>query len=100
MKTLALAAAAIGLAATPAFANPARLPAAKVSAAGLDLASPEGQTMLDQRIERAAKQVCGINDIRTGTRLRSTEARKCYDQAQASARRQVASIMDKQRRGG
>ena len=100
MKTIALAAAAIGLVATPAFAGTAELPTAKVSVAGLDLDSPEGQKMLDQRIDRAAKSVCRVSDIRTGTRLKSAEARDCYTKAKASAKRQVAAMMDDQRLGG
>ncbi|QFT76395.1 UrcA family protein [Erythrobacter sp. THAF29] len=102
MKTLALAAATAALAATatPALAGPAEYPVEKVSVAGLDLDSPEGQKMLDQRINRAAKKVCRVADIRTGTRLRSSEVSKCYAKAKASAKSQVASILAERRLGG
>lgn len=102
MKTLALALATTGLAitASPALAGPAQFPVETVSVAGLDLDSPEGQKMLDQRISRAAKKVCRVSDIRTGTRLRSPEVMDCYAKAKASARKQVAAIVEERRRGG
>ena len=100
MKTLALAAAAIGLMATPALASPDKAPSANVSFAGLDLATPEGQKELDARINSAARSICQIDKIRTGTRLKSSEARECYAKARASAKKQVASAIADQRRGG
>lgn len=102
MKTLAIAAASLGLAftATPALAGPAELPTQKVSIAGIDLATPEGQAMLDQRIERAAREVCGVDEVRTGTLIRSNESTECLAKARASAQQQVASIVEDQRRGG
>ena len=102
MKNFALATAALGLAvtATPAFAGPVDVPVAKVSTAGLDLASTEGQEILDQRIKRAAKKVCRVSDVHTGSRLQSAEVRKCYQKARASAKQQVAAIMEDQRLGG
>ena len=102
MKTLAFVTATIGLAftASPAFAGPADLPTESVSTAGLDLNTAEGQRMLDERIERAAREVCQVDYVRTGTRIRSTEARKCVAKARASAQRQMATIAESQRRGG
>ncbi|MEL7187953.1 MAG: UrcA family protein [Pseudomonadota bacterium] len=102
MKTFALAAATFGLAisATPALAGPGQGETMKISTAGLDLATPEGQKMLDQRIERAAKSVCKVGDVRTGTRFKSREAKECLTKARASAKRQVATIIEERRRGG
>lgn len=106
MKTFALAAATLGLAvtATPAFAGPidvrAEVPVEKVSLKGLDLESSEGQKMLDQRIYRAAKSVCQVHQAQTGTRLGGTQARACVAKARASAKRQVASVMESTRMGG
>lgn len=102
MKTLAIAAATIGLAftATPALAGPDELPREEVSVAGLDLATPEGQRMLEQRIDRAAREVCQVDSIRTGTRIRSHAAQTCLAKARASAQQQVATIIEDQRRGG
>ena len=102
MKTFALAAATLGLVATttPAFAERNEARTAHVSIADINLETPQGQKVLDQRINRAAKDVCRVTDIRTGTRLRSPEVRDCYDKARASAKQQVATIMEDQRRGG
>lgn len=102
MKTLALATATIGLAftATPAFADTDGLRSQEISFAGLDLETVEGQQMLDQRIERAARSVCGFDEQRVGTRIRANDARACLSKARASAKRQVAMIIEDQRRGG
>lgn len=102
MKVLALATASIGLAlsASPALAGPEDLPTQVISTAGLDLDTPEGQQMLDERINRAARQVCQIDEMPTGTRIRSMAARDCLAKATASAKRQVATIVENERRGG
>ncbi|MEL6528432.1 MAG: UrcA family protein [Pseudomonadota bacterium] len=100
MKTIALAAAAFSLVATPAFASQEKAPSTSVSFAGLNLATPEGQEALDARIDSAARSLCQIDGIRTGTRLKSSEARKCYAKARASAKKQVASAIEDQRLGG
>lgn len=102
MKTIALAVAALGLAATasPAFAGGYDVQSVKVSTAGLDLATPEGQEMLDRRIARAAKEVCQLDEAPVGTRIRSAASRECYVKARASAERQMASLIEDQRRGG
>ena len=100
MKTFALAAATIGLAVTaaPAFADDR--PTMNVSLKGLDLDTAEGQKMLDTRIDRAAREVCGYDKVRTGTRMRSTAVQDCYEKARASAKQQVAAIVEQRRRGG
>lgn len=102
MKTLALASAAFGLVftATPAFAGSDGYRTQEVSFAGLDLATVEGQRMLDQRVERAARAVCGYDELGVGTRIRSNESRECLVKARASAKQQVATIIEDQRRGG
>ncbi|WP_337661279.1 UrcA family protein [Erythrobacter sp. Alg231-14] len=102
MKTIALATATIGLVftATPALAGPEDLPTESVSTAGLDLNTVEGQRMLDERIERAAREVCHVDYVRTGTRIRSSAARECVAKARASAKSQLAAIEENQRRGG
>jgi UrcA family protein len=102
MKTLALATAAFGLALTaaPALAGAGELPTKVVEIAGLDLDTTEGQRMLDQRIERAARDVCRYDEERVGTRIRSNESRACLAKARAGAQQQVATIIENQRRGG
>lgn len=100
MKTLAFAAAAIGMVASPAFAGSDKAPTASVSIVGLDLATPEGQKMLDARINAAARNLCHVDRIRTGTRLKSSDSRACYQKARASAKQQVATAIADQRLGG
>lgn len=102
MKVLAITAATIGLAvsATPAFAGDSELPTQVISTDGLDLDTAEGQRLLDERINRAAREVCQIDQTRTGTRIRSMAARDCLAKATASAKRQVAAMAATEQRGG
>ena len=60
----------------------------------LNLSSPKGQKILERRLERAAQDVCEINSVETGTRLRSTEAIACLKQARAASRTRMAAIID------
>lgn len=100
MKTLALVAAGIGLVASPAFAGVENAPSTLVTYADLNLASPEGQKALDARIDSAARKICQVDQVRTGTRLISPEARACYAKARASAKQQVASAITNHQLGG
>ncbi len=56
----------------------------------LDLASSQGQRQLERRIQRAARTVCGMDEIATGTRLASRESSRCYNQALRDTREQTA----------
>ena len=102
MKTLAITAAAIGLAitATPALAQPEERATMRVSTAGLDLNTLEGQRILEGRIDRAARQVCAVDRISIGTRVVSSAKRDCVAKARASAEQQMATLIEDQRRGG
>ncbi len=71
-----------------------------VSYDGLDLATDKGQKLLEQRVEIAARRVCGLNDARTGTRLRPAGTYTCMAKARANARSQVAALIAEIRRGG
>ncbi len=99
--TLAIAAASVGFTglAAPAMAGTEIKTSETVSYAGLDLNTIEGQKMLEQRVESAARRVCGYNEARTNTRLRG-DAKSCLVKARASARQQAAAIIEDQRRGG
>lgn len=101
-KIFALAITSFGLSAiaAPAIAGSSDKPTRIVSAAGLDLASPQGQSVLDHRIENAAREVCNYRRMRTGTRTPDLQARQCLDQAAQNARNQVATIIGNQERGG
>lgn len=100
MKTLLLATATLGLIATPALAGESEVRTDSFSINDLNLDTAEGQKVLDRRINRAAKNVCRVADINTGTRLKSQEVQNCYARAKASARDQVAALYDARQLGG
>ena len=54
-----------------------------VSTQGLDLASPAGQALLQQRIETASRKVCGLYE--SGASSISTSYRECHEAAVADA---------------
>jgi UrcA family protein len=102
-KTLTHAFAALGLAGaaiSPAFAAEPGVMTINVITADLDLATAKGQKTLDQRVEKAARTVCRIADVRTGTRVMSNDARACLAKARSDARQQVAALVQEQQRGG
>lgn len=97
LATLALAGAAISPALAAGAADPMTL---KISTADINLATAQGQRMLDQRIEKAARSVCRVADHKTGTRIMNHEARACLAKARAEARQQVAALNQIAQRGG
>jgi UrcA family protein len=107
-KTITHALAAAGLAAaaaTPSLAaatsgEPATRMTLTVSAADLDLATPEGQRKLDNRVEKAVRTVCRITNQTTGTRIISRDALACLAKARRDARAQVAALKSEVQRGG
>lgn len=97
MKIIATIAAAAGLAiAAPAIAGES----ITVEYKDLDLTTKAGQQTLDNRLDSAAKQVCGMNEQRTGTRIASRSARECYDSAKTQLNDQIAALVAKEARGG
>jgi UrcA family protein len=95
-KTLAtLAAAGLALTATAAQAENVN-----VTYSDLNLSTVAGQKELSQRIERAARSVCGVDAPRTGSRLPDSAARSCFEMAKARAGEQVAARVDEQAMGG
>ncbi|MFZ1743290.1 MAG: UrcA family protein [Pontixanthobacter sp.] len=97
MKKSLIALTAIGsmIATTPAFAGEAQ-----IKYNDLNLASAEGQQTLERRIDKAAREVCGVSRQRTGTRIPSGRAQQCYQDAKKQAALQVASLIGEQRLGG
>ncbi len=89
-STLALAGTA-----APAFAE-----AMVVQYSDLDLGLAADQKILKQRIDRAARKICGLDRGTTGTRLKSADATKCYREAKAKASAQFAVLVDAKRQGG
>ena len=82
-----LAAAAILAPASALAAERADAPSAHISFADLNLANPEGQTVLKGRVRRAAETMC--IDNRVSDLVRRAAARGCYKAAIASAEPQL-----------
>lgn len=101
MRKSVLTAAALGLvfAAAPAIANDDKN-TMTVSTKGIDLGTPEGQAMLERRVDKAARQICQLDGSATGTRLVRRGARDCYNKARASAKQQMVAAIAKKKRGG
>ena len=97
MKPILCMALAIGLAlpAAPALADEVA-----VKYDDLALSTPAGQRELDRRILVAARKACRADITNTGTRISSTEARRCVEQAQRQVKQQVAALIEQQRLGG
>lgn len=86
----ALAIASIALAA-PAFANTTNMQRQIVRYGDLDLASDAGRAVLDTRLTRAARSVCGVNDATDlGSKM---SASACYKRSISAARDNVANAM-------
>ncbi len=98
---LALALAATGLTLSPAMASAApQQRSASVSYSDLDLTTEQGVAELERRIDRAARSVCGLDETALGTRVRSREARECYDAAKRSYEETLAGLIREEQRGG
>jgi UrcA family protein len=89
------AAAGVLLASGPAIAESIAVPYND-----LDLSTAQGQKQLEQRIDKAAKQVCGVNAAVTGTRLPPPDAYRCVKQAKQQIERKLAALLDRQKAGG
>ena len=84
---------AIALASAISATSPAQTMQVKFD--DLNLSTPAGQEVLQQRIKSAAREICGMDEKATGTRIRSTEASRCYNQAVGSANAAVAAAVRK-----
>ncbi len=99
--THALAAASLaGAAISPALAGNMQSMTIHVPTADINLGTAKGQKTLDQRVEKAVRQVCRTTSLTTGSRVLSQEARACVAKARSSARQQVAALTSEQQRGG
>ena len=60
--------------------------AVRVDVQDLDLTTVQGKQVLHARLKRAAKQVCGSQDVRTAGSLENARTnRACYNEALAGA---------------
>ena len=93
MQSLALALGAAVLAAPVAAKDEA--PTVGVHYGDLDLSSPDGQRQLDLRLERAAREVCGMDEKMTGSHLRADHSRVCYREARRNLDREFAELVSR-----
>ncbi len=94
----AMSAMSIAALAAPASAAPAGQ-AIRVEYSDLNLTTAEGQATLDRRLDDAARQVCGIGAMQTGTRMESRDARRCYREAKTSLAQQFANLVQAPAKG-
>ena len=97
MKTPLATLAALGLALS---ATTAQAESVNVTYKDLNLDTAAGQKTLERRIEAAARQACGFHRQRTGTRLRGSGSRECYEAAKISASEQIAARIKDESLGG
>ena len=87
-----LAAALLGAATV--FAVPAAAQSSvAVKYADLDLTTSAGQARLERRIDKAVREVCGMDQTNVGTRLPSDEAEQCYNETKVRIQAQVATMV-------
>ena len=95
---------ALGAAATLATGAPVlaaeKNPDMVVSYQDLDLSTARGQKTLERRIDAAAKKYCRVDTQRSGTRIASPQAGKCYREVKRQATRQFAQITGNRNLGG
>jgi UrcA family protein len=92
MRYPAILAAALG--AVTVLAAPAAAGASVgVKYSDLDLSTRAGQQKLERRIDSAAREACGMGEVRTGRFTPSTAQRQCYAEAKASVHDQVAETI-------
>jgi UrcA family protein len=99
MKRTATLAVLALLVASPALAAPEGT-SVTVRHDDLRLDHPRGQKLLEQRIIRAAREVCGMDDQLTSTRIRPAERVACYHQARATAMERYATVVSDSALGG
>ena len=66
----------------------------------LNLRSEKGQKELSQRIDTAAREYCGMDSRRVGTRLRAKGATQCYHDARNAARESMDQVIAQAQLGG
>ena len=99
MKYTFAALAALSLSA-PAAANAAEEQTIMVEYKDLNLTSEKGQRILERRINTAAREVCGLNDVPTGSRIVRPESRACYAKAMSGAMTRYAALVADRQLGG
>ncbi len=99
MHSLALALAATVLT-VPAAATEDEAPSVEVRYSDLDLTSEAGQRQLDRRLERAAREVCGMDEKVVGSYLRPRHSRECYLEARRHLDQEFAQLVSRKKTVG
>lgn len=81
---------AIALAATASVASAESI---SVATSDLDLSSAAGQKKLDQRINMAARKICGASEPNTGTRVAPRASTECVRRTVSETRAKLASTV-------
>lgn len=63
--------------------------------ADLNLSSASGQKRLESRIEVAVRDICDADYVPTGTRIKPASIDTCMETARASAKRQMAAVIQR-----
>ena len=99
MHSFALAL-AVAVVAVPAAAAEEQAPTIGVHYNDLDLTTAAGQKQLDLRLERAAREVCGMNETAVGSHLRSNHSVACYREARRNLDREFAELVSRKTAAG
>jgi UrcA family protein len=93
LRYLFLAAGAFALSAPLVAADAeAESDAVRVQYDDLDLSTAAGRKELDQRVDKAARKVCGMDENNVGTRVPRKEARECYRDARQQLEARLAGL--------
>jgi UrcA family protein len=90
-----LGAATLSAGAVPALAADEQGQSVEVQYSDLDLTTPAGAKELDRRLHEAAREVCGMSNMTSGSRLRSDSAGACYRDALKQLQTRFAGLVGK-----
>ncbi len=95
IKTISAALLAATIVATPlvASAQDGATRTTGVTYRDLDLTTQAGRTELDRRIDNAAREACGMDEVVLGTRLPTSGQNRCYRDAKAQLNQRFAQLV-------
>lgn len=100
LKSAFLAFAATLALASPTLAQERDTRTTGVTYQDLDLSTEQGRAELAQRIDDAAKQVCGMGERSLGSNIVTRESRSCYRDAKRQLERHFAEVIAQQGHAG
>lgn len=90
----------VALLAVPATAGEDQGNSMQVTYGDLDLSTDSGKKELEARLTRAARQVCEVDRKQTGTRMVTSEQRRCLARAKKDSKELAARIISENQLGG